>query len=312
MGKGAPARVEAPRPDLNSQDAMSAGPTNRKAGWGDGGGLTVKTRQWYRAEGITYVLGLPVADGGRFVGRMRPVLEPRKRGCWRAELKTWSRATEVRTGSWVQCRVGRRCSGTSPRRGPQGRGLLPSAVTATRSCGETDGARVRRSLDCSVVAPAALRADWMVALEEAGGARLPDATTGFRGRLGLSGPFLSLSPGGANRLAHLAARGPAAFPFARRHKMAALGGGATARARGARGRLPWLPSLSRDPRGLVGASARRAWQGVPVPECAWAARVWSFPHQLRCATRPDRVRPLWGSTSDLSSGSNSGRPRTRP
>lgn len=74
MERGAPARVEAPRPDLNSQDAMSAGPTNRKASWGDGGGLIVKAKQWCRAEGVTYVLGLPVADGGRFVERMRPVL----------------------------------------------------------------------------------------------------------------------------------------------------------------------------------------------------------------------------------------------
>lgn len=212
----------------------------------------------------------------------------------------------------MQCRVGIRCSATSPRRGPQDRGLLPSAVTATQPCGETDGARARRSLDCSAVAPAVLRADWMVLPEEAGGDRLPDATTGFRGRLGLSGPFVSLSPGGVSRLAHRAALGPAAFPFGRRHKMAALGGGATTRARGARGHLPWRPSLSRDPRGLVEASARRAWQGAPVPECAWAARRQSFPRQLRCATRPDRVRPLWGSASGLSSGTDSFPPRTRP
>lgn len=79
-------------------------PTNRKASWGDGGGLTVQARQWYCAEGITYVPGLPVADDGRYVERMRP-WQPRKRDCWRAAPKTWSRATEV--GTAVGCTVGR-------------------------------------------------------------------------------------------------------------------------------------------------------------------------------------------------------------
>lgn len=158
-------------------------------------------------------------------------------------------------GSWVQCREGRRFPGKPPLGGPQGPGPRLSAVTAARSCGEADWARARRSLDCGAVAPAALRADWMAVPEEAGGVRRPDAGMGFRGRLGPSGRFLTLSLGGLNRLAHRArAHRPADFPFARRHKMAAPGGGATVRARGAQSSLSG---------GQACPGTRGAWWGPP-------------------------------------------------
>lgn len=196
-------------------------------------------------------------------------------------------------GSWVQCSECRRFPGKPPLRGPQGRGPRLSPVPAARSSGEADRARARRSLDCGAVAPATLRADWMAVPEEAGGVRRPDAGMGFRGRLGPSDRFLTLSLGGSNRLAHRArAHPPADFPFGRRHKMAAPGGGATLRARGAQESSPWRSGLSRDPRGLVGAAARRTWPGARVPECAWVARGRSLPCQLRGVARPRRVRLL--------------------
>lgn len=87
-----------PRGPTKTPKMLRAMPTNRRASWGDGGGLTGAVRQWCCAEGITRVPGLPVAGDGRYVERMRP-WQPRKRGCWRAEPKTWSRATEVRTAA---------------------------------------------------------------------------------------------------------------------------------------------------------------------------------------------------------------------
>lgn len=176
----------------------------------------------------------------------------------------------------MQRREDRRFPGQPPLGGPQGQGPRLRSVPAARSCGEVDRARARRSLDCSAVAPAALRADWMAVPEEAGGARRPDAGMGFRGRLGPSGRFLTLSFGGSNRLAHRArAHRPADFPFGRRHKMAAPGGGATVGARGARRPHPggqvcpgirgarWGP-----PRGARGQALppRNApgWRGVRV------------------------------------------------
>lgn len=158
-------------------------------------------------------------------------------------------------GSWVQCRECRRFPGKPPLRGPQGRGPRLSPVPAARSSGEANRARARRSLDCGAVAPATLRADWMAVPEEAGGVRRPDAGMGFRGRLGPSGRFLTLSLGGSNRLAHRArAHPPADFPFGRRHKMAAPGGGATLRARGAQSPLPGGPACP---------GIRGAWWGPP-------------------------------------------------
>lgn len=172
---------------------------------------------------------------------MRP-WQPRKRDCRRAEPETWSRATEVRTaegGSGGRVAL----SGKPSLRGPRGQGPRRSPVTAARSCGEAGWARARRSLGCGAVAPAALRADWMAAPEEAGGVRRPDAGMGFRGRPGPSGRFLTLSLGGSSRLAHRArAHRPADFPFGRRHKMAAPGGGATVRARGPQSSLPGGPA----------------------------------------------------------------------
>lgn len=73
--------------------------------------------------------------------------------------------------------------------------------------------RARRSLDCGAVASAALRADWMAALEGAGRARRSDAAAGFRGLLGLSRRFSILSPDGRTALSIAPAlRGPPPSP----------------------------------------------------------------------------------------------------
>lgn len=113
-----------------------------------------------------------------------------------------------------------------------------------------------------------------------------------------SGLFLHFTPSAAKYLADCAVRGPA-FPFGRRHKMAAWGGGATVRARGELSSLLRRPGLSREPRSSVGTSTRRTWRGAPIPECVRAALGWRLPHQLPGAAWPGRVRPLWGSAMDL-------------
>lgn len=116
----------------------------------------------------------------------------------------------------VQCGVGRTGAAwaTQPllRRGPRARAYARARLLQPDPAERRPG-RARCSLDLGAVAPGALHADWPARLEEAGGVWRADAAAGFGGRLGLSWPFLPLSPGEAGPV-DPAARRPA-FPFGR-------------------------------------------------------------------------------------------------
>lgn len=129
-------------------------------------------------------------------------------------------------------------------------------------------------------------------LREAGGAWRANTAAGFGGRLGLSGQFLLLSFGEADGTA----LGPA-FPFGRGHKMAAAGGGVTARVRGARDPPPFVSGHVRGPSGLGwGPPRSTCGRGRSSRKASGRLGVGPFPHQLHCARPVDLVRAGLGGS----------------
>lgn len=99
--------------------------------------------QWERAEVVTCAPSLPVVDGGGALNAC-VLWSPSKRGCWWAALKTWTRATEVCVGCWVQSRERRlSASHAAAAQTAAGRAFVRSVVAAAGPCREAARARAR-------------------------------------------------------------------------------------------------------------------------------------------------------------------------
>lgn len=192
-------------------------------------------------------------------------------------------------------------AGVTQRLRAEGRGRGPTSERVYRSPTLRKGgqsARARRSLDLGTVAPGALRSDWPTRPEEADGSpTLRPASAGVGGWRG------SLLPLGLRRHRPDVPAAPRpAFLFGGRHKMAALRGGASARACGTPGRLPGLERAAAQ-RGArrdlhaahvareaqAGSLAGRAGVG-PSPRAA--LRMLS-PQRPACPPARTPTRPGW-------------------
>lgn len=106
----------------------------------------MKASQWERAEVVTCAPSLPVVDGGGALNAC-VLWSPSKRGCWWAALKTWTRATEVCVGCWVQSRERRlSASHAAAAQTAAGRAFVRSVVAAAGPCREAARARARAPL----------------------------------------------------------------------------------------------------------------------------------------------------------------------
>lgn len=171
-------------------------------------------------------------------------------------------------GGPVQGGVGRCCLGTpcrGLRAGAYARVRLPQFYRAERQPEHA------RSAHWTAAPSLPRRFMWIgrLRLKKAGGAWRATAAAGFGGRLGRPGPFLPLSPGGADRTT----RAPA-FLFTRRHKMAAPEGGATAGVRETRSPLPPAAEHVPVPAGLGGSV--RAARGRTLPRQHRSAAEFCF------------------------------------
>lgn len=181
-------------------------------------------------------------------------------------------------GASVRGGADRRCSGDAAAGAYRaaGRGLQRSAVTPTRPSGEEAGARARCSLDLGAVAP---------------GRCVRIGRRGLGRRAGFGGQTLRRASGGASGcpgrfyLSAAARLGQWTPPLGgppsplEGHKMAAPGGGATAKARGARGPRLEAEGVGLPVPGLWGSAGARAVHVVrragpgsrpspPAPPCS--------------------------------------------
>lgn len=165
------------------------------------------------------------------------------------------------------------------RRCAEGRGQGPTSERVYRSPTLRKGgqsARAHRSLGLGTVAPGALRSDWPTRPEEAyGSPTLRPASAGV-GDWRASLVALGLR---RHRPDVPAAPRPA-FLFGGRHKMAALRGGASAKACGTPGRLPGLDRA---------AAQRGAWRDLHAAHVAREAHAGSLAGRAGAGLSPRAV-----------------------